>query len=174
VLPVRIRRGAFGPGQPHRDLFLSPDHAVFAETVLIPVKHLINGDSIQQISANTVTYFHVELARHGVIMAEGLPAETYLDTGDRACFGHSVTPLHPAFGSERGDIALIVDARGYASLRVVGPEVEALRATLASRAVAARAAAGCFADCNPGPETQRVTGPTGYGMKPITSSHKAG
>jgi len=34
--PVRIGAGAFGPGQPARDLFLSPDHAVFAEGVLIP------------------------------------------------------------------------------------------------------------------------------------------
>ena len=44
VLPVRVRRGAFGNGVPRRDLFLSPNHAVFADDVLIPVKYLIDGD----------------------------------------------------------------------------------------------------------------------------------
>jgi T5SS/PEP-CTERM-associated repeat protein len=43
VWPVRISAGAFGPGRPCRDLFLSPDHAVYVADVLIPVKHLINA-----------------------------------------------------------------------------------------------------------------------------------
>jgi hypothetical protein len=34
VLPVRIGSHAFGRGLPVRDLFLSPDHAVFAEGAL--------------------------------------------------------------------------------------------------------------------------------------------
>ena len=33
-----------------------------------------------------VTYYHVELPQHAVILAEGLPVESYLDTGDRADF----------------------------------------------------------------------------------------
>ena len=32
VWPVRVAAGAFGPGRPHRDLFLSPDHAVYVKT----------------------------------------------------------------------------------------------------------------------------------------------
>ena len=43
VWPVRVRAGAFGAGQPGRDLWLSPDHAVFVDDVLIPVRLLING-----------------------------------------------------------------------------------------------------------------------------------
>ncbi len=46
VLPVRIRADSFAPGQPKRDLFLSPDHAVFAEGVLIPVKYLAVGTAV--------------------------------------------------------------------------------------------------------------------------------
>ena len=41
VWPVRVSAGAFGPGAPVRDLYLSPDHAVFVDNVLVPVKLLI-------------------------------------------------------------------------------------------------------------------------------------
>jgi autotransporter-associated beta strand protein len=43
VWPVRVRAHAFGKERPSRDLFLSPDHAVFVADVLIPIKYLING-----------------------------------------------------------------------------------------------------------------------------------
>ena len=33
-----------------------------------------------------VTYYHFELATHDVVQAEWLPAETYLETGQRANF----------------------------------------------------------------------------------------
>lgn len=35
---------------------------------------------------SVVTYIHVELPAHDVVLAEGLPAESYLDTGNRAGF----------------------------------------------------------------------------------------
>ena len=73
VWPVRIAAGAFGPGQPCRDLFLSPDHAVFVADVLIPVKYLVNGCTIVQVPMDEVTYYHVELPRHALLLAEGLP-----------------------------------------------------------------------------------------------------
>src|SRR5580658_1153527 len=81
VCPVRVLAGAFGPGLPSRDLWLSPDHAVFVEGVLIPIHCLINGGTIRQIVVPEVTYYHVELPAHDVILAEGLPVESYLDTG---------------------------------------------------------------------------------------------
>ena len=134
VWPVRIAAHAFGPGLPQRDLLLSPDHAVFAEGVLIPVKHLINDTTIRQIMVPSVTYLHVELDRHAVVLAEGLPVESYLDTGDRLGFnGDALAVLHPAFASERADIGLIVEALGCAPLRVTGPEVAAVRAFLVAR-----------------------------------------
>jgi autotransporter passenger strand-loop-strand repeat protein len=139
IWPVRIRADAFAPARPTRDLFLSPDHAVLAEGVLIPVKHLLNGRTVAQVAADEVTYFHLELPRHAAILAEGLPVETYLDTGDRGAFTGAEGPrlLHPVFGSERGDIALAMDALGCAPFRVTGPEVEQVRAVLAERASAA-------------------------------------
>lgn len=135
VWPVRIAAGAFGPGLPAADLFLSPDHAVFAEGVLIPVKHLVNGGSVRQCPQPRVTYFHVELARHAVVLAEGMPAETYLDTGDRRNFdgGEGALALHPVWGAEARDSTMIMEALGAAPLRVAGPEVARVRARLAAR-----------------------------------------
>jgi hypothetical protein len=73
-------------GRPGRDLYLSPDHAVFTDGVLIPVRYLVNGATIVRQEFSHVTYWHVELPVHGVVLAEGLAAESYLDTGNRAAF----------------------------------------------------------------------------------------
>lgn len=142
VRPVSIAAHAFGPGMPARALDLSPDHAIYAEGVLVPVKHLINGTTICEQRVKQVTYHHIELDQHDVILAEGLPAETYLDTGDRASFANAegAVALHPAWGSEARDISLIMDALGAAPLRVTGPEVERIRARLAKRAPASATA----------------------------------
>ena len=123
VWPVRVRAGAFGNRQPHRDLYLSPDHAVFVDDVLIPVKYLINGTSIAQTPVEQVTYYHVELQEHSILLAEGLPAESYLDTGDRSNFANNDGPiaLYPDFASR------IWDAEGCAPLVITGPILEAVQ-----------------------------------------------
>ncbi|MCB8882042.1 Hint domain-containing protein, partial [Acidisoma cellulosilytica] len=131
VRPVRVAAGAFGKNMPVRDLLLSPDHAVFAEGVLVPVKYLINDSTVRfDLSIERVTYFHVELAQHEVLLAEGLPAESYLETGGRAMFENGGMPvvLHADFSP------LAWDVLGCADLKVTGAEVDAIRATLAARA----------------------------------------
>ena len=91
VWPVRVRAGAFAEGVPCRDVWLSPDHAVFADGVLIAAKHLVNGVTVvRDLGFALVRYFHVELARHDVMIAEGLAVETYLDTGNRGIFDNAV------------------------------------------------------------------------------------
>jgi hypothetical protein len=98
VAPVRIQRGAFADNIPHTDLLLSPDHAIFVEGKLICVRQLVNGTTIRREPGWTaVDYYHVELDQHAILLAEGLPAESYLDTGNRGFFGNSGAPLvlHP-------------------------------------------------------------------------------
>jgi len=128
VWPVRVLAGAFGAGRPSRDLWLSPDHAVLICEVLIPIRHLINGASIAQIPVEAITYFHIELSQHEVLLAEGLPAESYLDTGNRSNFinGGGAVELHPDFGS------WMRDAAACAPVIVSGPKLDAARRAIGS------------------------------------------
>ncbi len=52
---------------------------------------------MQDDATDRVHYFHVELDRHDILFAEGLPAESYLDTGNRTMFDNGDGPiaLHP-------------------------------------------------------------------------------
>jgi collagen type I alpha len=136
VLPVRIAAHAFGPGQPRRELLLSPDHAVFVEDVLIPVRHLINGTTVAQIEPRAITYYHIELPRHDVLLANGMPAESYLEAGARDAFanGGGLIQLHPDFAPPLDHYAMLWEAQGYAPLVVTGSALERARETLARQA----------------------------------------
>ena len=135
VRPVRIAAHAFAPGVPHRDLLLSPDHAILAHGVLIPAKQLINGMTICQTGDTVVTYHHIELPRHAVMVANGLAAESYLDTGDRPTLGLNAGAQRLVLFSRSGPEAQLVrDALACAPIRILGPEVEAVRRRLAKRA----------------------------------------
>jgi hypothetical protein len=132
VWPVRIAADAFGLERPCRDLYMSPDHAVYIGDVLIPVKCLINETTITQVQRSEVAYYHVELPRHTVLLAEGLPVESYLDTGDRTTFTNGAGPvaLYPDFASRQWDAA------GCVPLVVVGPELVAARQWVNAMALA--------------------------------------
>jgi hypothetical protein len=128
VQPVRIAAHAFGWRQPRRPVLVSPDHALYCDGVLIPVRYLIDGQQIAQLNRETVTYWHVELDRHDVILADGLPVESYLDTGDRSNFvnGGGAIALYPDFSSR------VWEAAACAPLVVTGPKVDAARRLIAA------------------------------------------
>jgi hypothetical protein len=130
ILPVRVSAHAFGDGLPKRDLWLSPQHAVYAGGALIPIIRLANGATIRQEQVETVSYWHVELDTHDVVLAEGLPAESFLDCGSRSGFanGGDFVELHPTFAPQSWDDAC-------APLKETGAEVQAVRARLTARAV---------------------------------------
>jgi hypothetical protein len=130
VQPVRVAAHAFAPDEPARDLLLSPDHAVFWRGALIPVRYLINAATIVQQPVDDVTYWHVELPRHAVLRAEGLPCESFLDTGNRAAFanGGAAVHLHPDFALR------LWDADACAPLLLAGPLLEQARAELRASA----------------------------------------
>jgi len=136
VWPVRIAAGAFGSNRPHTDLFLSPDHAVYVNRVLITIKHLLNGSTITQVPTDQVTYHHLELPTHDVLLAEGLPAESFLDLRDGSNYANRPGPirLYPDYSVR------MWEAFGCARLVVTGPELQAAR-TLVTGVASARAAA---------------------------------
>ena len=131
VWPIRIAADAFGRNRPSRDLYVSPDHALcvdVVEDVLIPAHRLINGSTVAQIEIDSVTYWHVELDSHDILLAENMPAESFLEMGaNRAMLGLA-----------SGDIPEDVLARGHADFcrpfLDAGPVLEAARLQLAARA----------------------------------------
>ncbi len=132
VLPVRVHAGAFADGVPQQDVVLSPDHAIYADGVLVPVRYLVNDANITRDAAEEVTYWHVELDAHDIILAEGLPAESYLDSGNRGAFANAQVPdLLPGF-AVRDQLAWTEHACG--ALIESGPILDTIRARLAQRA----------------------------------------
>ena len=99
VWPVRVTANAFGDRLPRRDLWLSPGHNIASDGVIMPISALINGRSVAQVKRTEVEYWHVELDAHDIMFAEGLPAESYLDCGNRTDFvnGGAFVVAHPDF-----------------------------------------------------------------------------
>jgi hypothetical protein len=137
VWPVRVCAGAVGDNQPRRDLWLSPDHAVFVDDLLTPIKYLVNSSSITQMPVDEFTYYHVELPQHDLLLAEGLLAESYLDVGDRSNFDNAdgAIRLFPDFSTRGLDTCLRWEAYGCAPLVVTGEQLDRLRKRLAVRAI---------------------------------------
>lgn len=133
--PLRIRRGAFAENIPGRDVWLSPDHRVLVGGRLIPVRLLANGMTItHERDVTSVCYFHVELESHAILLAEGLPAESFLnELADRSFFSNSDGPvtLQPSLGKVVGPEAA---ARACAPLAMTAAESEPAWRSLADRA----------------------------------------
>jgi hypothetical protein len=87
VQPILFKAGSITDGVPVRDLYVSPEHAMFLDGVLVPARHLVNGVSILKVEGmEEVEYFHLEFDRHLVIFAEGAAAESFVDDDSRMLF----------------------------------------------------------------------------------------
>ena len=99
--------------------------------MLIPIRYLLNGATIAQIAVDEVTYWHIELMAHDVLLAEGLPAESYLDTGNRGAFdGRGAVQAHPNFARQ------VWAEQACGDLVTSGPRLAELRDHLLTRAKA--------------------------------------
>lgn len=133
--PVRIRAGALGPGTPDSDLVVAPGQRVlvtgaaardlFAEAgVLVAARDLVDGRGIVVDGpAREVTYLHLLTARHEVIRADGIAAETFhpaaadtaaLDPAERAGLLAALAGDPARYG-------------GFARRRLSAPEAAILR-----------------------------------------------
>jgi hypothetical protein len=85
--PVIVRKGALAENVPHHDLRVSKGHSLYIDDALIPVEFLVNHRSIEwDDRAQEVKLFHIELETHDVLIANGAPAESYRDDGNRWLF----------------------------------------------------------------------------------------
>ena len=88
--PVRIEAGALGPNLPDAPLTVTADHALLFDDMLINAGTLVNGTTIRLLPLEEMparfNYWHVELEKHRCIVANGVPAESFIDYVGRSGF----------------------------------------------------------------------------------------
>lgn len=94
LMPVCIRAGALGQGLPLRDLYVTADHALLLDGVLVNAGALVGAAGIAAVPLSELggsyTVYHIETEAHEIILAEGIPAETFIDyVGRRAFENHA-------------------------------------------------------------------------------------
>jgi hypothetical protein len=93
--PVVVSKGALGPNVPHHDLRVTKGHSIYLDGALIPVEFLVNHRSIYwDDRAQEATLYHIELETHDVLLANGAPAESYRDDGNRWLFQNANSGWH--------------------------------------------------------------------------------
>jgi glycosyltransferase involved in cell wall biosynthesis len=130
AMPVHFKPGSLADRVPRRDLWVSPEHAMYIDGALVPAELLANGDSIVKTKGlEEIHYFHVELDTHDVIVAEGALAETFVDDDSRGMF-HNAAEFHRLYPN-----ATVQHPVRYCAPRMEeGFALEALRRNLMWRA----------------------------------------
>ncbi|WP_127562585.1 Hint domain-containing protein [Nioella ostreopsis] len=90
VTPVRFATGSLGNGLPHSDLTVTADHGMLVDGVICHAGALVNGTTITRVPlaemGETYTVYHIETEAHEIILANGAPAETFIDNVSRRVF----------------------------------------------------------------------------------------
>jgi antigen 43 len=121
--PVIVRKGALADNVPNRDLHVTKAHSLYIDDVLIPVEFLVNHKTILwDDRAQEVEIYHVELDSHDVLIANGAPAESYRDDGNRWLFHNANAGWH------------LPPQDPYAPVLTGGPVVDAVWRRLLDRA----------------------------------------
>jgi hypothetical protein len=87
ALPVRFARSALAPDVPHADLYVSGEHALLIDGLLIPAGSLVNDTTItrhEALDVDELEFFHIRLESHDAIYAEGAAVETIVNVDESA------------------------------------------------------------------------------------------
>ncbi|TBX27786.1 Hint domain-containing protein, partial [Nioella sediminis] len=82
--------GSLGNGLPHTDLMVTADHGMLVDGVVCHAGALVNDTTITRVPLSemgeTYTVYHIETEEHEIILANGAPAETFIDNVSRRVF----------------------------------------------------------------------------------------
>ncbi|WP_306046725.1 Hint domain-containing protein [Nioella sp. MMSF_3534] len=103
LMPVRIAAGSLGDGLPHTDLTVTADHGMLVSGVICHAGALVNGTTITRVPlaemGESYTVYHIETDAHEIILANGAPAETFIDNVSRRAFDN-----YAEFAALYGDV----------------------------------------------------------------------
>jgi hypothetical protein len=130
--PVHFAPGAleniepFAVSQQHRILVRGWQAEMFfgADEVLVPARHMVNGDTIRIVEGGVVDYIHLLFARHEIVTAAGVPSESFFP-------GHAVDQVGAAVQDEMARLfpgLSCAKAEGWRTARPVMRRHEALAA----------------------------------------------
>ncbi|NAZ35431.1 Hint domain-containing protein [Rubellimicrobium sp. CFH 75288] len=88
LAPIRLREGALDRGVPDAGLLVSPDHRLVlrgprardlfgAEEILVRACDLLDGRQVRTEQVRDVTYIHLLLPQHGIVLANGVETESF-------------------------------------------------------------------------------------------------
>ena len=84
------RGGGGQPLLPYRDLTVTAEHAMLVDGVLCEAATLVNGTTITRVPLSefgeNYTVYHVETEAHEIFLANGAPAENFVDNASRRAF----------------------------------------------------------------------------------------
>lgn len=104
LAPVAIAPGALGAGVPHTPLVVTADHGIVVDGHVVNASVLVGAPGIVflpwQAFPGGITYYHIETDAHEVVLANGAPAETYVDYVGRRAFDNHAEYL-ARYGAER-------------------------------------------------------------------------
>lgn len=117
--PVLICAGALGPGQPERDMIVSPRHRVLTTDpdllhglgepeALVEARVLAGFPGIRHIAPASITYVHLLLENHEVILTENTWTESFQLSSEAARIlaeagGEDVRNMLPCLRTGRAD-----------------------------------------------------------------------
>jgi hypothetical protein len=90
ALPVKISAGSIDASIPAIDLYVSETHGICVDDRIVNASFLINDLNITKTSLGEfpshVSYYHLEFEEEVFVVANGLKACSYVNTGNRRSF----------------------------------------------------------------------------------------
>ena len=127
--PVCFHAGSIAENVPHRNLYVSPAHAMVVMNRLVDARLLVNDKTVTQTATSAqVDYFHLDLGVHDCLITEGAWSESYAEQNNRTQF-HNLAEFRVNFPRHVDQVT----SRCLPQLHFDDPALADIRAALLAR-----------------------------------------